>query len=87
MVKYAPNNRRQTYRAAVVVGKKVSGSAVVRNRIRRRIYEIIREQMPAGAPAVDFIFTVFEAKAATVPAEELKSAIKNLLKSAGLPVG
>ena len=35
-LKYMLNTRRQIYRVAVVVSKKVSKSAVTRNRIRRR---------------------------------------------------
>ena len=35
--------QRQPYRVAVVVSRKVHKSAVVRNRIRRRLYEIVRQ--------------------------------------------
>ena len=40
-VKYVTNRRRRMPRIAVVVSKKVHKSAVGRNRIRRRIYEIL----------------------------------------------
>jgi ribonuclease P protein component len=70
MVRYVPNPKRQNFRAAVVVSKKVQKSAVVRNRIRRRIYEIIRNHVPAGTP-YDIVVTVFDEAAATMPAAKL----------------
>ncbi len=44
------------FHTAVVVSKKVHKSAVVRNRIRRRIYEVIRQEHRAGEGGVDMIF-------------------------------
>ena len=41
-LKYIANPRRKTSRFTVVVGKKVIKSAVKRNRIRRRVYEVVR---------------------------------------------
>ena len=79
-------NRRQDYRLAVVVSKKVSKSAVVRNRIRRRIYEVIRlhrQEKPEPWPQ-DIVVSVFDERAAVVPHEELKAAVERLLAKAGL---
>ncbi len=42
LIVFYRKNRQNTWRAAVVVSKKVHKSAVVRNRIRRRIYESLR---------------------------------------------
>ena len=42
-MRYHLHEKRQTYRCAVVVSKKVEKSAVARNRIRRRIFEVIRQ--------------------------------------------
>lgn len=42
---YTPHN---TFHASVVVGKKVATAAVRRNKIRRRIYELLRQQHTAG---------------------------------------
>jgi ribonuclease P protein component len=36
-LRFCPDAKRQDYRLAVVVSKKISKSAVARNRIRRRI--------------------------------------------------
>ena len=47
------------YRAAVVVSKKVAKSAVVRNRIRRRLFEALRSFEPELDQSADIIITVF----------------------------
>jgi ribonuclease P protein component len=64
-VKAALNPRRQTYRVAVVVSRKVNKSAVARNRMRRRLYELVRvryrynrlPEQPAGPIAAGAGFT------------------------------
>ena len=45
-VKYVNNPHRKHSRFSVVVSKKVHKGAVGRNRIRRRVYEIIRQELP-----------------------------------------
>lgn len=82
-LKYAENPKRSTYRAAVVVSKKVHKSAVVRNRIRRRIYEQLRLQMPTSH-AVDMAVVLYDDAFATMPAENVSAAIRQLLEKAGL---
>jgi len=82
-LKYVANQKRSTYRAAVVVSKKVHKSAVVRNRIRRRIYEQIRLQMPQ-TEAVDMAVMVYDDMFAAMPAEVVSSSVEQLLKKAGL---
>jgi ribonuclease P protein component len=76
-----PNSRRETYRAAVVVSKKNNKLAVVRNRIRRRIYEVIRLHTPESCN-YDMVFTVFSDQLADVPAETLQKTIVGLLQEA-----
>jgi ribonuclease P protein component len=81
MLRYAPNPKHKHFRAAVVVSKKVHKSAVARNRIRRRIFELIRlhaDRIPAGT---DLVVTVFDASAGTMPHEELEKAVVSQLKS------
>lgn len=85
-LKYVASHKRSTYRAAVVVSKKVHKSAVVRNRIRRRVYEQLRVQMPATV-ALDMAVMVYDASFATMPAPAVQSAVRQLLEKAGvLPV-
>jgi len=79
------NSKREDYRLAVVVSRKVSKSAVVRNRIRRRIFEIVRlhrKELNKPWPQ-DLVISVFEEKAATIPAEELKTTVLKMLQKVG----
>ena len=57
-IRAVTNPRRKDYRCAVVVSKKVSKSAVVRNRIHRRLYERIRVHVASIPPATDMVITV-----------------------------
>lgn len=75
---------KQHYRAAVVVSRKVSKSAVVRNRIRRRIYEQLRLQAGDMKTAADMAFIVYDESLATMPADKLATATGSLLKKAKL---
>ncbi|MDB5168799.1 MAG: hypothetical protein JWO41_155 [Candidatus Saccharibacteria bacterium] len=70
------------YRVAVVVSKKVSKSAVVRNRIRRRIFEQVREQaslIPAGA---DLLFSVFSDQLAAADPAAIQKSVAQVLEKA-----
>lgn len=55
------------------------GSAVVRNRVRRRIREILRA-MPTGEPGRD-VLVVCRPAAATAGYEELRDALERLLRA------
>lgn len=81
-IKYAANERRDSYRLAVVVSKKVSKSAVVRNRIRRRLYEVVRILSSSITTPTDMVMTVFHETVATMPHEELVVMVKAQLKQA-----
>jgi ribonuclease P protein component len=81
-LRYAPS-KRGDFRLAVVVSKKVSKSAVTRNRIRRRIYESVRiERAESGRPwPYDLVVSVFDDGLASVSAEKLDQSIKRLLSN------
>lgn len=83
-LKYSPNPKRNNYRLAVVVSRKVSKSAVVRNRIRRRLYEAVRLLEDKVVGPYDIILTVFHESVAEMPADKLSQQIKDLLKEAGI---
>lgn len=83
-LRYAKNTRRDTYRVAVVVSKKVSKSAVTRNRIRRRVYEAVRAYAPAIHEPYDLIYMVYSEDVATIPAAQLQSTVAGLLNKAGI---
>lgn len=81
-IKFARNEKRTDYRLAVVVSKKVSKSAVVRNRIRRRLYEAFRLQAPNMKQANDMVVTVFSEQLASIPSEEVQKMVRAQLKQA-----
>lgn len=83
-LKYVLNRRRQQYRVAVVVSRKVHKSAVVRNRIRRRMYEIIRNEASRIAEPYDLVFIVYSDQLATMPAPQLQRTVLDKLEKAGV---
>jgi len=83
-LKYINNPKRKTYRLAVVVSKKVSKSAVLRNRIRRRIYESVRLIEDKINQPYDLVITVFHDQLAEMDIAELRRVIQAQLKQAGV---
>jgi ribonuclease P protein component len=83
-LRYVANSRRETYRCAVIVSRKVSKSAVVRNRIRRRIYESVRILSSRFDGVYDIAFLVYEDRFADLPVETLVNEIEKLARKAGL---
>jgi ribonuclease P protein component len=83
-LKYISNPRREDSRLAVVVAKKVSKKAPVRNRIRRRLYEAVRLHWPMLKPGQDMIITVFDENIANIPSTDLNKIIVELLTKADL---
>ena len=83
-IKYVKNPRRKHSRFAVVISKKVLKLAVGRNRIRRRIYEVIRLELPHMTPAHDVAVMVFSAEVRDLPHDELTELIRDLFRQAGL---
>jgi ribonuclease P protein component len=82
-LRYASRPPGKPYRVAVVVSRKVHKSAVVRNRIRRRIYEYVR-QSESVPQTTDLIFTVFSDKVASLEAKQLDTIMSELLTKANL---
>ncbi len=83
-LKYRINSSNNEYKIAVVVSKKTAKRAVVRNRIRRRIFEVIRlnsDLIPNGFEAV---IGVYSEDVKNYKSEELESEIKKLLSKASL---
>lgn len=89
MMRYVPNPRQTNHRIAVVVGKKVSKSAVIRNRIRRRLYAAIQAEMAETSAeasrggegaAYDLVFTVTSIALAVETEKNINNIIKNFLQ-------
>ena len=81
-LKFSKRDPGKPYRVAVVVSRKVSKSAVVRNRIRRRIYELVRTASQSPQPGSDLVFTVFGEEIATLEAAKLRIQVEKLLQKA-----
>ncbi len=83
-LRHTYNDRQKTYRVAIVVSRKVSKSAVVRNRIRRRLYEIIRKNAPRITGPEDLVFTVYGEAAAAMSHATLQKIVLGQLEKAGV---
>lgn len=79
LLRYSPNPRRKDCRVAVVVSKKMHKSAVVRNRIRRRVFAAVQGRLDS-LPAYDLVFTVTDATVATIPEKDINETISRLLQ-------
>jgi ribonuclease P protein component len=72
---------RPVTRLVVVVAKKVSKRAVVRNRIRRRLVELLRESWATVQPGYDIVVSV-HADISELPTAELSSHLAKALARA-----
>ena len=78
---FAENTKGFT-RVAVVVSKKVEKSAVKRNRIRRRIYEVIRLNFDKIPKKMDYIFVVYSKDFLDMTFHELEKFLGELVSEA-----
>jgi ribonuclease P protein component len=76
------NDKVRRTKVAVVVSRKVDKSAVRRNRIRRRIYELVRPELHMFTNPTELVFTVYSVELATMPSQELQKLIHELLAKA-----
>ena len=83
-LRFMPNSRRKNFRVAVVVSRKVSKSAVVRNRIRRRLYELVRHYQAQITEPYDLVFTIFSDQVASMPATKLDRLVHDQLVRASV---
>jgi len=75
---FAENTRKFT-RFAVVVSKKVAKTAVGRNKIRRRVYEVIRKNIEYIPKEMDYVFVVFSSEVGEMKFSELEKLIGELV--------
>ena len=78
------DNSRNKQRYAVVVSKKVLKSAVGRNRIRRRVYEAVRMELPKIQKPVDCIFIIYSKEILDADFKIIQKTIRDLLKEANI---
>ena len=75
---------RRQCRVSVVVSKKVHKSAVGRNRIRRRLYEIVRHETENIEGVHDIVLIVTSAEVRTAAPLELYRNVRELFIKSGL---
>ncbi len=78
------NHRRIEPRIAVVISKKIMKSAVKRNRIRRRLYEAIRAELPNLKGHSDIVFIVISPEIFTANPSDITKALTSVLTHADL---
>lgn len=83
-VKLVKNPFRKTCRFTVVVSKKVHKSAVGRNRIRRRLYEIVRQELPRINGVYDVAIIVTNGEVVSAPHDELVTTMRELFQRAAI---
>lgn len=81
------NPRRKTYRAAVVISRKVHKSAVARNSMRRRLFENIRNLEAGISQPHDIVLTVFSDSLLDEPPKSLARQVEKQLMAAGVLAG
>ena len=64
------------------MSRKVHKSAVVRNRIRRRVYELVRTEHAHSLGSTQLSVTVFDASLATAPSSAVRRELASLLSKA-----
>jgi ribonuclease P protein component len=83
-VKWVKNTHRSKPRISVVVSKKVIKGAVGRNRIRRRLYEYVRLNLPRLNDTYDIVIICTSAELRTIPTADLKDQLDQLFLKADL---
>ncbi len=72
-------NTRGFTRITVVVSKKVAKTAVSRNRIRRRVYEALRNNLEYIPLKKDYIFVIYDKRVGEKTQEELVKSLGELV--------
>lgn len=83
LLRYAPSTRPHS-RVTVIVSKKTAKAAARRNRMRRRVYEIIRKDWSRLRHVQDISITVYSAEVQFISHDELAREVIRLLSSAHL---
>ena|SRR3989338_10006461 len=76
-------NKLETSRFGFVVSKKVSNKAVVRNKIRRILREIIKKQLPEIKTGLDGVFIV-NPICKNKNFQEIKASVNKLMRRADI---
>ena len=83
-IRFCANSHRKESRLAVVISKKTLKSAVRRNRIRRRVYEYMRLQLPQLHGIYDIAIIIQNSEALSLTSEELTTQMDQLINQTGI---
>ena len=84
LLRYTPNTTRLHSRVTVIVSKKTAKSSARRNRMRRRVYEIIRGEWDLLQHPHDISVTVYSAEVQFIDHDQLVQEVRQLLANAHL---
>lgn len=76
--------KRQHPRVAIVISKKIIKGAVGRNRVRRRLYEVMRHELPYVKTNADLVIIVFSGDVLAMPSLDLVKNVRQLLHDADM---
>lgn len=79
LLRYVTNKNRVHSRLTIIVGKKVYKSSARRNRIRRRVYEILRLHWDEISQGYDMAITVYSPEVLLLPHQELEQELVHLI--------
>lgn len=82
-LRVAVNPRRSASRVAVVISKKVIKASPKRNRVRRRVYEVLRTNWQYVKPGHDIVISVYDPAVLVMPHGELAFELTKALQQAG----
>ncbi len=85
MMAKSADSKYPTSRIAVIVSKKVYKAAVKRNRIRRRIYNIVRHELAHHTTSKDITITVFSPDVLLLDFPSLEKELKLILQTSFSP--
>lgn len=80
ILRHLNNKRRSDLRLAIIVSKKVDKRAVVRNRIRRRLYELFRVRFLSHDLNADLAVIVLKSELADLPAPQLNKIFEPIFE-------
>jgi len=83
-IKWVKNTHRSHSRISVVVSKKVIKSAIGRNRIRRRLYEYMRVNIPRIDGVYDIVLITTSPELKSIPSADLVQQLDQLFSKADL---
>lgn len=83
-IKFVHNPRRRYSRVGIIVSKKVLHDAVPRNRVRRRLYELVRTELLPSLEGLDepldIVITVYDGGIKDEAPERLEREFRKLVE-------